>query len=125
MIKGDSDGIAALFATEKVISEVFDCENEETLKEMFENLTEGKKRALRESKEGVPEGITVKYTGFETTKSETMPAGTEDDGCKLKADIIMIRGKVKFDMIKDGETDSESERIEIANINGKHYLVEM
>jgi hypothetical protein len=125
MIKGDSDEIGALFPSENVINELFDCENPDTLKKMYENLNEGKEKALKEAKKGLPEGMTVKYTGFETTDSETMSAGTEDDGCKLKSDITMIRGKVSFEVSKDDKTETETERIETVKIGGKHYLVEM
>ena len=125
MIKGDSDEIGALFPSENVINELFDCENPDTLKKMYENLNEGKEKALKEAKKGLPEGMTVKYTGFETSNTETMPAGTEDDGCKLKSDITMIRGKVSFEVNNGDKTETETERIETVKIGGKHYLVEM
>jgi hypothetical protein len=125
MIKGDSDEIGALFPSENVINELFDCENQDTLKKMYENLNEGKEKALKEAKKGLPEGMTVKYTGFETSNTETMPAGTEDDGCKLKTDISMIRGKVSFEVTMGDKIEKETERIETVKIGEKHYLVEM
>lgn len=125
MTKGDTEAIAALFPTESVISELFDCSNEAALAKLFENVNEEKENASKEFKDGAPAGFTVKYTGFETKASDTILAGKEDDGCKLKTDITTIRGKVQFEVTKDDKTKSETQGIEIVKIGEKHYLVEL
>jgi hypothetical protein len=126
--KGSSKAVTGLFPTESVIKSVFDCPDKAHYKDLMEEINEERDEAGEEIKkmnEGRPKGIKLKFKSFEAGKSETMKAGEEEGGCTLKSDITIMKGKVTVEVSQDGETDSNTERVEIGNLNGKYYLVGM
>ncbi|MFT7579600.1 MAG: hypothetical protein ACI9MR_001266 [Myxococcota bacterium] len=119
----DAGAIRAAYPSKEVIDSAMDCKAGEGPWDKIERELGKLDKELVEMKE---EGLKFAYKSFELKgEPKVAVAGTEENGCKFKSDVIVQRAKIMMAVTKGDETRDDGEGVKMIKLADKWYILDM
>ena len=113
---GDGDAAKALYPSDELLKKTFECKGERTF---IKYIQKKRDKAVKEIK---GEKADMEFVSFELKKSEELK---EEDNCKAKGKVELVKGRIKIKIKKDGKEKEDGEGVKYLKIDGKYYLLNL